>query len=86
MRSSEPRQRIKQDDDVFAMLHESLRLLDNHVGDLNVTVGRLVECRADDFSVHIRLHIGDFFRPLVDQQHDEGDLRMILSNRVGDFL
>ena len=34
----------------------------------------------------VREHVGDFFRPLVDEQDDERDLGMILGDRVGDLL
>ena len=41
---------------------------------------------ADDFAAHGTLHVGDFFRPLVNEQHDESHLRMIGRDRVGDVL
>ena len=50
---------------------QPLRLLDHHVGDLDVAVGRLVEGGGDDLRLHVLLHVGDFLGPLVDEQHDE---------------
>ena len=36
--------------------------------------------------LHRALHVGDFFRPLVDQQDDQEDLRVVLRHRLGDAL
>ena len=68
------------------VLDQALGLFDHHLGHLHVAGGRLVEGRADDFAVHRALHVGDFFRTLVDQQHDQRDFRMIGGDRVGDGL
>ena len=67
--------RVEQDDHVPAVLDQPLGLLDHHVGHLHVAVGRLVEGGGDDLRLHVLLHVGDFLGPLVDQQHDEDDLR-----------
>ena len=32
---------------------------------------------AIDLALHRARHVGDFLRPLVDQQHDEEDFRMV---------
>jgi hypothetical protein len=62
---------VEQDHDVAAVLDQALRLLDHHLGDLHVARGRLVEGRGDHLALHRALHVGDFLRPLVDQQHDQ---------------
>ena len=62
---------VEQDHDVAPVLDQPLRLLDHHVGHLDVPVGRLVEGGGDDLRLHVLLHVGDLFGPLVDQQHDE---------------
>ena len=54
--------------------------------DLHVARGRLVEGRGDDLALHRALHVGDFLRPLVDEQHDQVALGMIGGDRVGDVL
>jgi len=36
--------------------------------------------------VHGPLHVGNLFRPLVNQQHDEDDVRVVLGERVGVVL
>ena len=53
------------------VLDEALRLLDHHLGDLHVAAGGLIERARHDFAAHGALHLGDFFRPLVDEQHDQ---------------
>jgi hypothetical protein len=47
---------------------------------------RLVEGRGDDLALHRALHVGDFFRPLVDQQHDQIAFGMVGGDRLGDVL
>ena len=86
VRAREARDRIEQDHDVLARLDQSLRLLDHHVGDLHVARRFLVERGADDLAAHFAVHVGHLLRTLVDQQHDERDLGVILGDRVGDLL
>ena len=68
------------------VLDQALGLLDHHLGDLHVALRRLVERRRDDFALDRALHVGDFFRPLVDQQDDEVDLGVVGGDAVGDVL
>ena len=56
---------------VLLVLDEALRLLDDHLGHLDVPLRRLVEGGGDDLALHRALHVGDFFRTLVDEQDDE---------------
>ena len=58
----------------------------DHVGHLDVTRGGLVEGRGDDLGLHRPPHVRHLFGPLVDQQHDQVDLRMVLGDRVRDVL
>ena len=58
----------------------------HHVGYLDVAVSRLVEGGGDDLRLDVLLHLGHFLGPLVDQQHDEDDLRVILADGVGQLL
>ena len=48
--------------------------------------GGLVEGGADHLAAHAALHVGDFLRTIVDQQHDERDLRVVGGDGVGDAL
>jgi hypothetical protein len=64
---------VEQDHDILLVLDQALGLLDHHLGDLDVALRRLVEGRGDDLALHRALHVGDFLRPLVDQQDDQED-------------
>ena len=77
---------VEQDDDVALVLDEALGLFDDHLGDLDVACGGLVEGGADDFALDAALHVGDFFRALVDEQNDEDDLGVVGGDGVGDGL
>jgi hypothetical protein len=68
------------------VLNEALGLLDDHLGDLDVAGGGLVEGGGDDLSLDRTLHVGDFFGALVDEQDDEDDLRVVRGDGVGDGL
>ena len=68
------------------MLDQALGLLDHHLGDLDVTYRRLVECRGHDLALHRALHVGHFFRTFIDQQNDQVAFRMVRGDRVGDVL
>ncbi len=80
------RDRVEQDDDVLLVLDEALGLLDHHLGHLHVALRRFVEGGRDDLAAHRALHVGDFFGPLVDEQHDQVDLGVVLGDAVGDVL
>ena len=78
--------RVEQDDHVLLVLDQALGLLDHHLGDLHVAGGGLVEGRGDHLALHRALHVGDLFRALVDQQHDQHHLGVVLGHRVRDRL
>ena len=77
---------VQQNHHVAAVLDQALGLLDHHLGDLDVAHRRLVEGRGNHLALHRALHVGDFLRPLVDQQHDQVAFRVIVGDRVGDVL
>src|SRR6266496_4376630 len=49
-------------------------------------VARPVEGRVDHLRLGGALHVGDLFRPLVDEQDDEDHLGVVGADRVGDLL
>ena len=78
--------RVEQDHHVALVLDQALGLLDHHVGHLHVALGRLVERRRHHLALHRALHVGDFLGALVDQQHDQHHLGVVLGDGVGDLL
>ena len=48
----ESRQRIEHDDDVLAVLHQTSRMLQCHLRDIDVALGGLIEARRDDHAPH----------------------------------
>ena len=86
VRTRQTRDRIEQDHHVALMFHQALGFFDHHLGDLHVTRSRLVEGRADHFAAHRTLHVRDFFRAFVDQQHDQVHFRVIGRDGVRDAL
>ena len=77
---------FEQDHHVALVLDEALGLLDHHLRHLHVARGRLIEGRGDHLALDRALHVGDLFGPLVDQQHDQVALGVVLRDRVGDVL
>src|SRR5262245_2215437 len=66
VRARETGDRIAEDEDVLLVLDKALRLLDDHVGDLHVALGGLVERGRNHLAVHRPLHVGHLFGALVD--------------------
>jgi len=64
------RQRVEQDDHVTLVLDQPLAFAITMYATW-MWAGRLVEGGRDDLALHRALHVGDFLRPLVDEQHDE---------------
>src|SRR5262249_16770305 len=54
----EPRNRIKQNDHIAAVLDQALGLFDHHFRDLNMARCRFVEGRGYDLALHRTLHVG----------------------------
>ena len=77
---------VQQNDDIALVLDQALGLLDDHLGDLDVAGGGLVEGGADDLALHAALHVGDLFRALIDEQDDEDDFGVVGVIRVRDGL
>ena len=77
---------IQQDDHVLLVLDQAFGALDHHFGDLHVPAGRFVEGGGDDFATHGTAHFRDFFRTLVDEQHEQHHVRVVGRNGVGDVL
>ncbi len=48
--------------------------------------GNLVEGGGDDFALDVAAHVGYLFRPLVDQQNDENDFRVVDLDGLGNAL
>jgi murein L,D-transpeptidase YcbB/YkuD len=84
--AAEAGDRVEQDDHVAVVLDQALGLLDHHLRDLHVPLGRLVEGRGDDLALDGALHVGDLLGALVDEQHDEHDLGVVLGDGVRDLL
>ena len=84
--AGEAGQRVEQDDHVALVFDQALGLLDDHLGNLDVARRGLVEGRGDHLALDRALHLGDFLRPLVDQQHDHHDVGVVAGDRMGDVL
>jgi hypothetical protein len=66
---------VEQDHHVAPVLHQPLGLLDHHLGDL-ATWRVAGSSKVDDTTspLYRALHVGDFFRSLVDQEDDQGSI------------
>ena len=83
----EARDAVEEDGDVLAELDESLGALDGELGDVGVLVGGAVERGRDHLAaLHVALHVGDLFGPLVDEQHHEVHLGVVALDRPDDLL
>ena len=68
------------------MLDQTLGLFNDHFSDLDVAGCGLVKGGADHLAAHGALHVGDFFGPLIDQEHDQITFWMVGRDRLGDVL
>ena len=68
------------------MLDQALGLFNDHLGDLHVARGGLIESTRYDLTLDRALHLGHLFRALVDEQHDQVYFRMVGRDRRGDIL
>jgi hypothetical protein len=82
-------QRIQQEDDVGSRRDEARRMVHDILGGPAMLGRLLVEGGTDHFDrrpAHLLAHVGDFLRPLVEEQDEEPALGMIAEDGVGDLL
>ena len=77
---------IHQDDDVLAVLHEPLRPGQHHLRHLHVVGRLLVERGVDHLALDLALHVRDLLGPLVDQQHDQLRVHVLVLDGLRDLL
>ena len=77
---------VEEDDDVAAILDEPLGPLKHHLGDGHMLFCRFVKGGGDDLAFDRPGHVGDLFGALVDEQHNELHLGVVLADGVGDAL
>ena len=70
-----------QQEHVLAHLGQPLAALDDQLRQADVAFDVAVEAAGDDFALDAPLHVGHFFRPLVDQQHDQRDVGIVGRDR-----
>ena len=77
---------IQQNHHIFLVLDQTLGLFDDHLGHLHMTGRGLIEGGGDHFTTHGALHLGYFFRTLVNQQHHHMALWIVTGDGLGDAL
>ena len=70
---------------IFRIIFDAFQY-DEAAGNLDVTLGRFVECGCDYLCIHGARHVGHLLRSLIDEQHHEVCLGMVGGNGVGDVL
>ena len=66
--------------------HKALCTFQDHLRNLHMSLYAFVKIRMINLAINFALQIRDFFRPLVHQQQNEYDFRMIDSNGFRDFF
>lgn len=77
---------VEEDHYIHAVLHESLRPLDHHVGHLDMALLRLVEGGGDHLAADGALHFSHLLGAFVDEQDDELDGGLVGGDGVGELL
>lgn len=70
----------------MAALDHPLGLLEHHLGHLHVARGLLVEGRGDDLGLGVARHLGHLLGALVDEQHNQIDVGMVVGYGVDNRL
>src|ERR1700682_5578059 len=74
--------RVEKDDGVFSALDEAARPLGNDFGHRDVVLRREVRGGGDDFAPDASPEVGDLLGPLVDEKHDDVDVRIVFRDGV----
>ncbi len=81
----EARDAVEEDDNVLLDLEQALGALGDELGHLDVARGIFIEAGAEDIGIHGALQIGDLLGPLIDEQEDDVDFRVIGADRPARF-
>ena len=68
------------------MFNKAASLFNRHFSNLDVSFRRFIKSRSDNFTFDDSLHVGDFFRTLIDQQDDQNNFRIVDRNGIGNIL
>ena len=80
------REAVHEDDDVLAVLDQAHRPLEHHLRHARMVLRQLVERGVEHLAADGALHVGDLLGPLVDEQHDQVRIGIIVRDAVGDVL
>ncbi len=69
----QPGDAVQEDDHILPVLHQPFRLLDHHLGNLDMARGRFVKGGRDDLALHAPLHVRHFFGTFINQKHHQDD-------------
>ncbi len=70
----------------MATFHKTFSLTQHQVGNLHMTVGRLVEGRSNHLGVYATRHVGHLLGALVNEQDNHVGVGMILRDGIRDVL
>ena len=77
---------VEQDNNIAPVLTEALGAFEHEFRHLDVTARGFVEGAGENLAAHAFHKVSHFLRALVDEQHDEFDLRVVLFDRGRDVL
>ena len=70
MSTSETSDTIKKNNHIAIVFNKTLSALNGHFSDNDMSFSRLIKSRAYNFSLHRTLHVGNFFRTLINEQYN----------------
>ena len=77
---------VQEQDHVLAHLGQAAAAFDGQLREPDVAFDVAIEAAGQDLALDGPPHVGHFFRPLVDQQHDQLHVRIVRGNAVADVL
>ena len=86
VRPRKARDGVHQHHNILALLNKAHGAFLCHLGYAGVMLGQLVKRGIKHLALDRTLHIRHFLRPLVDQQHDQVHVRVIVGNAVRNIL
>ena len=77
---------VQEDNYVVAAFNKPAGLIQHHIGNLDVAFCGFIEGGGNNLGLDASLHVRNFLRALINEEHNLIDLRVVIGNGVGNSL
>ena len=77
---------VEQDHHIMSTFNQAAGFIQHNLGNLYVTIGRLIKSGGYNFGLYAALHVGNLFGSFINEEDDHVYLRMVVGNSIGNVF